>query len=358
MFRAIFALPGHTARFAAKFWSGYTGFGQVMLTLAAVAIVVDAVICYNYGVTNTFWHGVGFALLAAVLAVMPDAAYEEWQKKAYGSAVAIAAGCLIMLPVAYQSHLGYSASVRVGDINIVAAKSEVRDNRRGSIEQARKDHAMAEAAIERLKWLPSTVTVDGAEADIKNLEGDRIYARSRQCTNVTLPESRAFCDRLTELRKQKAAAEDLSKERARLDAANAWLNRANERLENTEVAQSAVANQTKVASQLYNLMRGQAASDAINPDTVTLAFVNTGIAGANSLAFLLMAPLCWFVANRYRKQGHGLFSDSLETVASKPANVSREAANVSHGRPSDSFASWTDLHRALNHLTEPKRIAA
>lgn len=349
MFRAI----RHVGRFLAKFWSGYTGFGQFMLTLAAVAIVVDAVICYNYGVTQTFWHGVGFALLAVVLAVLPDAAYEEWQKKAYGSAVGIVAGCCFMVPVAYQSHLGYSASVRVGDMNIVNAKAEARDNDRDSIEQARKDKAMAEAAIARLKWLPSNVTSAGLDAEIKNLEGDRIYARSKQCANVTLPESRAFCDRITELRKQKAASEDLTKERARLDAANAWLNRAKEKVASTEVAQSAVANQTKVASQLFNLMRGQDAKDAINPDTITQTFVNTGIAGANSLAFLLMAPLCWFVAGRNRRK-------DAETLASTPANVVETVAKPTVERQTVILkeTEHTDVWEALNRAyNQPKRIA-
>lgn len=302
MFKALF-------RFIANYWKGYTAFGQFMLAIAAVAIVVDAVICYNYGITQTFWHGVGFALLAIVLAVVPDAAAQEWEKGAKGSAIAIAIGCCFLAPVAYQSHLGYSASVRVGDINITQAKHEVADNNKQDIADARKEKEMAEAAIKRLSWLPTDVTATGIAAEIANMEGDRIYVRSKQCANVTVKESRDFCDKLTSLRKSKGAVEDLSKARERLDNANAWLARATRKVETAEVHQSAVVNQTKVASQLFNLMRGQSADQAINPDKVTQTFVNTGIAGANSLAFMIMAPLCWFVAGRNRRRR----SDEQET---------------------------------------------
>lgn len=322
MFKAIFVTaPRAIGRFAADFWSGYTPFGQFMLTLAAIAIVVDAVICYNYGITNTFWHGVGFALLAIVLAILPDAAAQEWEKSAKGSAIAIAVGCCFLAPVAYQSHLGYSASVRVGDINLTQAKLEVKDNDREAIERARSDKKLAEAAIARLKWLPVDVTAEGAAAAIANMEGDRIFTRSRQCAQVTIKESREFCDRLTELRKQKAAVEDLSRERKRLDDANAWLNKATEKIASADNTQSAVVNQTKVASQLLNLIRGKSSEETLDPDRYTQTFVNTGIAGANSLAFMIMAPLCWFVAgrNRRKEDEHEPAIAHQETVAT-PAN--------------------------------------
>lgn len=295
MFKPIQAI----CAFAANYWRSYTSFGQFMLTLAAFAIIVDAAICFKYGISQTFWHGVGFALLAVVIAVLPDAAAQEWDKGAKGSAFGIITGVLLMLPVAYQSHLGYSASVRVGDINLIAHKTEAAANNKDSIEQARKDKAMAESAIARLSWLPTDVTASGiaAEIDTKQ-EAIRQETKRGGCG----PQCLKLRGELAELEKRKGALEDLSKERERLAAANAWLNKAKDKVENSEVAQSAVSNQTKVASQLWNLMSGKSAEDAINPDTVTQTFVNTGIAGANSLAFMLMAPLCWFVAGRNRRK--------------------------------------------------------
>lgn len=298
MFKAIRSL----FRFVAEYWKGYTAFGQFFLTLAAIAGVVDAIICFNYGVTQTFWHGVGFALLAVVIGVLPDAAVQEWDKGNRGSAITAFVGCALMAPVAYQSHLGYSAGVRVGDINLTQAKTEVKNNDREAIERAKSDKKLAEAAIARLKWLPTDVTADGAAAAIANMEGDRVYVRSRQCAQVTVKESRDFCDKLTELRKQKAAVEDLNRERARLDAANAWLNKATEKVASADNTQSAVVNQTKVASQLLNLIRGKSSEETMDPDRFTQTFVNTGISGANSLAFMLMFPLCWLMAGRNRRR--------------------------------------------------------
>lgn len=350
MFKAARSL----ATFAATYWRSYTSFGQFMLALAVVAIGVDAAICYKYGITQTFWHGVGFALLAIVVAVMPDAAAQEWDKGAKSSAVAIMGATLLMLPVAYQSHLGYSASVRVGDINVTRAKSEMRDNDVDSIAQARKDKEMAEAAIKRLSWLPVEVTASGVRASIANMEGDQVYRRSKQCSNVTLPESRAFCDRLTDLRKQLAGAESLDAEKARLAAANAWLDRAKDKLASAGAPQqSAVVNQTNVAAQLWLTLTGTDAEKAINPDAVTTTFVNTGIAGANSLAFMLMAPLCWFVAGRNRKPDTEMpqpeaANDTMpgSTLLEVPP-IEQRFAPPPHRSPTVHTATIADLRRRL-----------
>jgi hypothetical protein len=40
------------------------------------------------------------------------------------------------------------------------------------------------------------------------MEGDFIYKRSKSCANVTVADSRQFCDKLTGLKKQKAALEE------------------------------------------------------------------------------------------------------------------------------------------------------
>lgn len=310
----MFKLPRIIAGATANFWRGYTPFGQFFLSLAAVAIVVDAVICYNYGITQTFWHGVGFALLAIVIAVLPDAAAQEWERGGKGSAWTIALGCVLMLPVAYQSHLGYSAGVRVGDIRVTQAKMDVADDNRDSIEQARRDKASAEAAIARLKWLPADVTANGiaAEIDTKN-EAIRQETRRGGCG----PNCLRLRGELAELEKRKGAIEDLTKEKARLEAANNWLKNAKEKVASAETVNSTTVNQNRVASQLFNLMRGQSAADAINPDKVTETFVNTGISGANSLAFMLMAPLCWFVAGRNRRKDNPHTAEVIDFTKAK-----------------------------------------
>lgn len=324
MFKFLFSIPGHAARFLASYWKGYTAFGQFMLTIAAVAIIVDAVICFNYGVTQTFWHGVGFALLAIALAIVPDAAAMEWEKGAKGSAVAIGLGCCVLAPVAYQSHLGYSASVRVGDINLTQAKQEVKNNDREAIDRARSDKKLAEAAIARLGWLPTDVTASGIAAEIA-AKNEAIRQEKLKVKKGTKdgcgPNCLKLTNELADLEKRKGAIEDLTRERERLAAANAWLNKATEKVANADNTQSAVVNQTKVASQLLNLVLGKSSEETLDPDRFTQTFVNTGIAGANSLAFMIMAPLCWFVAGRNRRRQREDEHASEEKIEMKTAQA-------------------------------------
>lgn len=317
-----------TGRAIANFWAGYTSFGQFFLTLAAIAIGVDAVICYNYGITQTFWHGAGFALLAVVIAVLPDAAASEWEKGAKLSAFAIGLGCIPLVPVAYQSHLGYSAGVRVADIRVTQAKMDVASDDRDSIDQARRDKASAEAAIARLKWLPTDVTASGIAAEI-SAKNEAIRQEKLKVKKGTKdgcgPNCQKLMNELAELEKRKGAIEDLSKEKGRLQAANDWLNKAKEKVASAETVNSTTVNQNRVASQLFNLMRGQSAADAINPDKVTETFVNTGISGANSLAFMLMAPLCWFVAGRNRRRKE---DETDTTLVAHPQFTAKPSAPV------------------------------
>jgi len=64
--------------------------------------------------------------------------------------------------------------------------------------QAKVDH------LTSLLWKPipnidgiEVKTVDAADALIAKLRGDRIYARSKECANVSLPDSRDHCAKLT-----------------------------------------------------------------------------------------------------------------------------------------------------------------
>jgi hypothetical protein len=56
--------------------------------------------------------------------------------------------------------------------------------------------AETEASLKSTEQWSTVVSAQGLEIAIKNMEGDFIYKRSKGCSNVTLPESRQFCDKL------------------------------------------------------------------------------------------------------------------------------------------------------------------
>jgi hypothetical protein len=83
-----------------------------LLFFALIATAVDAGISYQYGVSMTGLHGWGFALLAIGMAIFPELAIRAMKDGNKAGAATIAAGLVILTPVAYQSHIGYGAGVR------------------------------------------------------------------------------------------------------------------------------------------------------------------------------------------------------------------------------------------------------
>ncbi len=99
-------------------------------SMGAIALIVDAAICWQYGISMSTWHAAGFALLAAFFAMLPDAAYRAWRGGEKVNGVVLGALSVCLGVVAYQSHLGYSAGVRVGDIQKTdIVNSERKDQR-------------------------------------------------------------------------------------------------------------------------------------------------------------------------------------------------------------------------------------
>ena len=332
-----------------RHWQSYTSFGQFFLALALVAIIVDAVICFNYGFTQTFWHGAGFALLAIVFAVLPDAAAQEWDKGGKASAITLGIVCIPLGIVAYQSHLGYSAGVRVGDIQRTTVQNVKYDDARGNVEEARKTLTLFEgrlAALEKQNGWAASATADSLRARLPALELAISQEAARGgCKQRCLDRTRER-DELVERIKTLEAKADYTE---KIEAAKRVIAAAREKAAGTKHVESAVVNQTNVAAQLWLTFQGREAADAINPDSVTQTFVNTGIAGANSLAFMLMAPVCWFVAGRNRRRK----SDDEPEIAQPTPHVARETVNTPATIPGNTIIVnkqedfWAALHNVL-----------
>lgn len=284
-----------------NFFGNYTPFGQLVLSLAVMAIIVDAVICYQYGISQTTMHGIGFALLAVVVAIMPERAADAWNKGARGPALAIAVAMLPLIPVAYQSHLGYSAGVRVGDIHKASAQNvrydDVRSNVMSLEEQIKFWTARRESLIKQNGWT-ATVTADALRAKLPGLElAIKLETERRGCKTICEAKTRER-DEVVSRIKVLEESQDLS---GKIAQATTQLAALREKSAATKTGESIVVNQNNVAAQLYLALTGATATDAIKPDSVTMTFVNTGISGANSLAFMIMAPLLWFVASLERR---------------------------------------------------------
>lgn len=280
--------------------STHNTMGKLFLALGFAALIVDAVICYNYGVTQSTMHGIGFAVLAFFFALLPDAAASEFENSRTWNGVALGLLCVPLGLVAYQSHLGYSAGIRVGEIHTAAAKNTTKENADDDVDQAKRDIASAEKRLESLGWLDAQVTHDGVRSQIATKEeAIRQEEKKGGCGKNCLK----LKTELDELNKRLGAVEDRKDLEARIAAGRRVLAKAKEKAANTEIANSTTVHQNNVAAQLYLAVTGVSAEKAISPDKVTLVYTNTAISGANSLAFMIMAPVGFFVAGRNRKNG-------------------------------------------------------
>lgn len=297
-----------------NFMAQYTPFGRFWLVVAVIALVVDAGISYQYGITQTKLHGVGFALVAAFFAFLPDAAYREYEGGRKASALVLSIICIPLGLMAYYSHIGYGAGVRVGDVQetnvqrasfkntqaLVVEEKANLDNLRDRLKTAKKEREDLKAAA---PWA-ATVTADGLKGELQAIdEAIRQEANRKFCGEkcLALKNKRADVDKrigatvkFNELTSQIAALDlQVATIQGKLD-------------EKTKVAgaakfhKSSVMEQTNVASKLFLAWTGSDAKDAINPDEVTFEFTNIFIAGAGALAFMLMAPVGFFIAGRNR----------------------------------------------------------
>lgn len=300
-------------------WNQYNPIGQLCFVIALVALSVDAGISYKYGAAQTFLHGVGFALVAIAFCILPDVAMEEKRKGNKSTAGWILTACIPLGIVAYQSHVGYSAGVRLNDMQQTGFHNASLDARQAGVKSEEANIAEHRAKLARLNrsleekkaanpWAASTNAI-ALKAEIANLEGDFIFKRSKQCADVTLPESRQHCAKITsaksrlgEIEAINQIATDITITEGLINATQVKIDGKVQSVADTGFQSSTVVNQNGVFASLLNLARGMDADAALKPTEVHLQLVNTGLAGLNSIGFMILAAIMWLAAgcNRIR----------------------------------------------------------
>jgi hypothetical protein len=329
-------------RTVVKNWfNEYTPRGKFLLSLGIAALIVDAAISYKYGITLTWLHGVGFALVAVFFALIPDQAYLEFEAKRFGSGIAMTILCVPLGTVAYYSHLGYGAGVRVGSMQQASVHNTKFEDTRASLESDRKNLDMWRDHLAKLQadnpWV-AAVSADGLKAQV-----------AAHTKAIELEEARGGCKSKCLARmKEKGALEDRI---AIAEQSNTLTKQieATQRIVDTKTAEakaatfesSPVVNQTDVAAQLFLAVSGSDAKDAIKPDLVTTTFTNIFVTGGGSLAFMIMAPLGFFAAGRYRRKS----TEDDEPVAAPVARAPAPAITKPR-----SYASLLDISPELRAL--------
>ena len=222
--------------------------------------------------------------------------------------------------VVAQSHLGYNGGLRMGAMNEhgfqTMKAAHVQDGVKSEVENlATLRVALKTATTERDQlrmanpWAAST-TATALEAEIANAEGDRVFKRSKSCADVTLPESRVFCDKLKDLRAQlgkigevNAAAKRIDDLQGRIETAQARIDGRTAKAATTKVENSLIVNQNAIAAVLVNWWNGERGEKAITPTATQQQVANIFIAAVNALGFLLAAPALMVGAGFFRVPG-------------------------------------------------------
>ena len=269
---------GHVFTVTSMFMTGWAGWhlgGDDAIAAPVLAVLFAGV---TYG--------------AAHLLTEIDAAWADGRRKVAYGLVAVFG---LFFAAEYFAHTMFNVGHRATDIQHANLQDIRLDDTQSEKQELAEKKKLLEGRLAKLEgaagWV-STKPSAAWKAEIANKEGDKLFARSKQCTSVTRADSRAFCDELTELRANLAVAEDHDSTVAQLKATETALANTREKSATMAKGESSAAEQTKVIAQL--------ASFSLTPSATALAWTNIGIGGFVSLLSSMAAAVANWLAGGIR----------------------------------------------------------
>lgn len=218
-----------------------------------------------------------------------------WRAKRHVAAFAVLAAAGLFFVGEYNGHLMFNASHRKADIERAQLQDIRFDDTQSQKEELAGKKKMLEARLAKLEqaagWV-STKPSAAWKAEIANMEGDKLFARSRQCSSVTKADSRSFCDKLTELRANLAVAEDHDSTIAQLKATEEGLKNTREKSATMEKGESITAD--------ANTLFAQVSTFSLAPAQSALAWTSIGVSGFISLLSTIGAAFFKWLAATIR----------------------------------------------------------
>lgn len=314
--------------------SGYDDAGRFWFLVGMVILVVDVAIAYNGGSSTTFWHGAGFAAVALAFAFLPDAAYEELEHGRGISAAVLGLATVLVGMQAFQNHITYTGGVRTGDIQQSGLSKAVYADTRQTIGDNQKLYEIMVKQLADLEaaapWAAS-VAPDGLKAELATLR-DRMGKEQQGQRGRKAGKGQEY-ERLENqanaLAARIATAEKHNDLVKQIEVMKRAIETARGQADTKRPPSSVVHNVAQINAQLLNLATGRLGKAAldVNEDDVTVA--NLAGAGLNSLALMLLAPMCFFLAGRRRikeavSRTDSEIKDRLGTVVAPAVQVIKE----------------------------------
>lgn len=205
--------------------------------------------------------------VAIAAAIMPAIALHVRNSGHAGQGAALLLAALVLQAGEGVGNMMAMGHTRDTSITLANVADQKAGDTRGSIAETERAiktlESVEQSRLASAGWI-STKPAPAWKAEISNLEGDKIFTRSKQCSNVTLPDSRAHCDKLTEARANLATAEAHERDAASLAALRTKLQELRAQAREDKPGMSAARTQSDNFVRLAGVVTGQwvqAASD-------------------------------------------------------------------------------------------------
>ena len=272
---------------------------RIFLIVGTVGLVASLLMVWQFGMTMSWKHAVALCCASVVAGfIFPIRKIIADAGAVWTARFLMIMGCFFV-GLEFFSHLGYTVGMRTINTTEAMIQTTNLEMRNDAVTEHKTRVDLAKKRLDDLKasnpWMAS-VSADKLKADIANMEGDMLFARSKQCANVTLKDSRAFCDTIAKLRGQLANIEEFNRETKARDAAQKILDEHREKAIDTKVTPSSVKAQTDFLGKMWNLAHGVEAEKALRPDAVTLTVTDIVVGFFIAIGATLLPTVCFFLA--------------------------------------------------------------
>lgn len=336
-------------------YAGYTPGGKFWLSVGFACLVVDMAIGFIAGnLVGTFWHGVGYAALAAGFAFLPDAAYEEYEHRRFGSAVVMALLCIPIGVKAYEQQLTYSAGVRQGEMQLATVVNQRYEGAQDDVKRNRDELALLQTVLAKMQadapWAAS-VKADGLRSELATLnqriEAEKKGNRGRragcgaECERLQ-NEANALAARISTVEERESTQKRVQELQAAIDAKRIVANK-------TEHRQSINADVAMTTAKLFNIVLGAASpGQDIKVGAADVELATLGSAGLGSLALLILAPAGFFLAGRRRQ--HNTESPPVSEIGNRTPDT-RAYPPIDIAPPREQAQPYRAKHQTLDVQT-------
>lgn len=279
-----------------KLFARYTPWGKFWLCLAIVLLAAAAAMSFDFGWGVSAKHAIFLAGMSFVTAFIPDAAYQMWEERKYGAAIAMAVCSIPLFGLEFFSHAGYTAGLRGINVSDTKIQNTKYDAAQDTVAENKRQLQFWQRRLETLTtqngWT-ATVTADGLRAKLPGLEL-AIQQESSNCKARCLARTKER-DEIVERIKVLEETNDLS---AKIAHAKQVLANIRDKAATVEHKSSVVEHQNAFLTKAVALtVNGTLEATDVQAEKVQQA-VNLGMA----LAGTGLPALCFFAAGLYRRR--------------------------------------------------------